>query len=68
MLTQIRALRHSERVLTVTLFTTSNFAPDFPPKEEKVMAYFSGAGATDWTNEAAVIDFTVGNSRVRSIP
>lgn len=30
MLTQMIALRHPERVLTITLLSTSNFAPDLP--------------------------------------
>lgn len=64
MLTQILALRHPERVVTVSLLSTSNFAPDLPPMEEKVMDYFSNAAAIDWTNEASVIAFTVGKWKV----
>ncbi|MDQ0899035.1 alpha/beta fold hydrolase [Paenibacillus sp. V4I7] len=64
MLTQILALRHPERVLTVSLLSTSNFAPDLPPMEDKVMDYFSNAAATDWTNDAVVIAFTVGKWKV----
>ncbi|SFD74057.1 Pimeloyl-ACP methyl ester carboxylesterase [Paenibacillus catalpae] len=64
MLTQILALRHQDRVLTVTLLSTSNFAPDLPPMEEKVMEYFSNAAAIDWTNKASVIAFTVGKWKV----
>lgn len=50
MLTQMIALRHPERVLTVTLLATTNFASDLPPMEEKVMDYFSNMEAIDWTN------------------
>ncbi len=64
MLTQILALRHPERVLTVSLLSTSNFAPNLPPMEDKVMDYFSNAAAIDWTNDAAVITFTVGKWKV----
>lgn len=64
MLTQILALRHPERVLTVTLLSTSNFAPDLPPMEDKVMEYFSHASEIDWSDEAAVIAFTVGKWKV----
>ncbi|WP_348625129.1 alpha/beta hydrolase [Paenibacillus peoriae] len=64
MLTQMIALRHSGRVLTVTLVSTSNFAPDLPPMEEKVMDYFSNMGAIDWTNEQSVVDFVIGRSRI----
>ncbi|MGG4217974.1 alpha/beta hydrolase [Paenibacillus jamilae] len=64
MLTQLIALRHPDRVLTVTLIATSNFAPDLPPMEEKVMDYFSNMEAIDWTNEQSVVDFVVGRSRI----
>ncbi|WP_100405853.1 alpha/beta fold hydrolase [Bacillus solitudinis] len=64
MLTQIISLRHSERVLTATLISTSNFAQNLPPMEKKVMDYFSNAGATDWTNEESVVEFSVGKWRV----
>lgn len=64
MLTQILALRHPERVLTVSLLSTSNFAPDLPLMEDKVMDYFSNAATTDWTNDAVVIAFTVGKWKV----
>ncbi|WP_426448301.1 alpha/beta fold hydrolase [Paenibacillus sp. S-38] len=59
-ITQILALRHPDRVLTVSFLSTSNFAPELPPMEDKVMAYFSETAATDWTNEEAVVAFTVG--------
>ncbi|MFS8215348.1 alpha/beta fold hydrolase [Paenibacillus polymyxa] len=64
MLTQMIALRYPGRVLTVTLVSTSNFAPDLPPMEEKVMDYFSNMGAIDWTNEQSVVDFVIGRSRI----
>lgn len=64
LLTQILALRHPERVLTITLLATSNFAPDLPPMEEKVIQYFSQAAGIDWTKEEAVIAFTVGKWKV----
>ncbi|ALP39230.1 acetyltransferase (plasmid) [Paenibacillus sp. IHB B 3084] len=64
MVTQMIALQHQERVLTVTLLATSNFAPDLPRMEEKVMDYFSNMGAIDWTNEQSVVDFVIGRSRI----
>ncbi|MGQ3481366.1 alpha/beta fold hydrolase [Paenibacillus sp. TY11] len=64
MLTQMIALRHPGRVLTITLLATSNFAPDLPPMEEKVMDYFSNMGAIDWTKEQSVVDFVIGRSRI----
>ncbi|SDD17598.1 Pimeloyl-ACP methyl ester carboxylesterase [Paenibacillus sp. UNCCL117] len=64
MLTQMIALRHPERVLTITLLATSNFAPHLPPMEEKVMDFFSKMGAVDWTSEQAVVQYAVDRSRV----
>ncbi|NEW09717.1 alpha/beta hydrolase [Paenibacillus sp. SYP-B3998] len=64
MLTQIIALRHPGRVRTITLLSTSNFAPDLPLMEERIMDYFSNVGAIDWTNEQAVVEFAIGRSRI----
>jgi len=64
MLTQMIALRHPERVLTITLLSTSNFAQHLPPMEEKVMEFFSNMGAIDWTNEQSVVGFAIGRSRI----
>lgn len=64
MLTQMIALRHPKNVLTITLLSTSNFAPHLPPMEEKVMNFFSNAGATDWSNEQSVVEFAVNRSKV----
>ncbi|MGM1022733.1 MAG: alpha/beta fold hydrolase [Bacillota bacterium] len=64
MLTQMIALRHPDRVLTITLLSTSNFAPDLPPMEERIMDYFSNMEAIDWTNEQSVVEFVLGRSKV----
>jgi len=64
MLTQMIALRYPERVLTVTLLSTSNFASHLPPMEDKVMAFFSNMGAIDWTNEQSVVGFAIDRSRI----
>ncbi|WP_149095025.1 alpha/beta fold hydrolase [Paenibacillus terrae] len=64
MLTQMIALRHPERVLTITLLSTSNFAPDLPPMEERIMDYFSNMEAIDWTNEQSVVEFMTGRSKI----
>ncbi|WP_411501564.1 alpha/beta fold hydrolase [Brevibacillus centrosporus] len=64
LLTQILALQHPERVLTITLLATTNFAPDLPPMEEKVIQYFTQAAEIDWTKEEVVIAFTVGKWKV----
>lgn len=64
MLTQMIALRHPERVQSITLLSTSNFAPHLPPMEEKVMAFFSNMGTIDWTDEQSVVGFARGRSRI----
>ncbi|MFB9329812.1 alpha/beta fold hydrolase [Paenibacillus aurantiacus] len=64
LLTQILALRHPGRVLSVTLLATSNFAPDLPPMEEKVLAFFAQAADIDWANDEAVVEFGVDKWRV----
>jgi pimeloyl-ACP methyl ester carboxylesterase len=64
MLTQMIALRHPERVLTITLLSTSNFAPHLPPMEERIMDFFSNMGDIDWTNEQSVAEFTIDKSRI----
>lgn len=64
MLTQMIALRHPERVLTITLLSTSNFAPHLPPMEEKIMDFFSKMGVIDWSNEHSVTEFAVERSRI----
>lgn len=59
LLTQIFALRHSNRALTLSLVMTSNFAPGLPPMEEKVAEFFSNAGNVDWADEQAVVTSAV---------
>lgn len=64
MLTQILALRHPSRLLSITLISTSNFAPDLPPMEEKVMTFFANSGTINWTDDDEVVDFTVAKWKV----
>lgn len=64
MLTQMIALRHPERVLTITLLSTSNFAPHLPPMEERIMDFFSNMGGMDWSNEQSVVEFAIHRSRI----
>ncbi|RNB70634.1 hypothetical protein EDM55_11640 [Brevibacillus centrosporus] len=63
-LTFYRRKDHVLRVLTITLLATTNFAPDLPPMEEKVIQYFTQAAEIDWTKEEVVIAFTVGKWKV----
>ncbi|GAA3409494.1 alpha/beta fold hydrolase [Paenibacillus hodogayensis] len=64
MLTQMIALRHPERVLTITLLSTSNFAPHLPPMEERIMDFFSNMEVVDWTNEQSVAEYAMDRSRI----
>lgn len=64
MLAQMIALKHADRVLSLTLVSTSNWAPELPPMEEKVIEFFGKAGAVDWSFEQSVIDFAIGRERV----
>ncbi|MGO4698174.1 alpha/beta fold hydrolase [Paenibacillus sp. 2TAB26] len=64
MLTQMIALRHPERVKTITLVSTSNFAPRLPPMEESVIEFFSNMGAIDWTNKQSVVEFAINRSKI----
>lgn len=63
-ITQIIALRHPERVRTIGLLATSNFAPDLPPMEEKIVQFFSNVEELDWEKEQDVIDFSVAKWKV----
>lgn len=64
MITQIIALRYPHRVLTISLFATSNFAPELPPPDDRVNAFFARAGSVDWEDDAAITEFTVEKWRV----
>ncbi|MFB5763694.1 alpha/beta fold hydrolase [Paenibacillus medicaginis] len=64
LLTQIIALRHPDRILTATLISSSNFAPDLPPMEEKVMSFFANVGTINWANEPEVVDFIVARGKI----
>ncbi|MGG4445343.1 alpha/beta hydrolase [Brevibacillus porteri] len=64
MLTQIIALRHPERVRTIILHATSNFAPDLPPIDEKLMEFFSNMGEINWEDEQEVLEVAVAGSKV----
>lgn len=63
-ITQIIALRHPQRVLSTTLISTSNYAPELPPMDEKVMNFFTNIGGVDWENEQSVISYTIAKWRI----
>jgi len=71
MIAQIIAIRHPERVLTLTLIATSLFGGDdnvrdLPPMDEKIPAYHTKGATLDWADEAVVIPYLVDGSRLLS--
>lgn len=64
MLAQIIALRYAERVQSLVLLATSNFAVHLPPMEEKVATFFANMGAVDLTDRESFVRFTINRSRV----
>jgi pimeloyl-ACP methyl ester carboxylesterase len=69
MIAQVAALKHPQRVATITLISSSVFGPDnpdLPPIDEKVIAYHKAAATVDWTDEDAVVDFMTGGWRLTS--
>ncbi len=66
MIAQIAAIRHPQRVLTITMIASSPFAeiPDLPPIDEKILEFHAQAGEIDWSNEKSVTDYLVGGWRL----
>lgn len=64
MLAQMIALRDPERVQSLILLATSNFAAHLPPMEEKVATFFANMGAVDLTDRESFVRFTIDRSSV----
>ena len=67
MIAQIIALRHPQRVLTITLIATSIFGSDennrdLPPMDEKILAYHADGAALNWSDKEAVANYLVAGS------
>jgi pimeloyl-ACP methyl ester carboxylesterase len=65
------ALEHADRVLTLTLLSTSPGGRDLPPPSAELAAYFADRPAEpDWADRSAVIDYIVEDVRAyaRSVP
>jgi pimeloyl-ACP methyl ester carboxylesterase len=63
---QLLAMRDPERVLTLTVMSSTPYSPvepALPGMAEEFLAYFSEAATLDWTDEPAVIDHMVGSWR-----
>jgi pimeloyl-ACP methyl ester carboxylesterase len=66
-LSQLAALRHPSRVLSLTLVASERLAaadPALPGISPELLAYHARAGELDWTDRAAVIDYQVGAWRL----
>jgi pimeloyl-ACP methyl ester carboxylesterase len=60
MLSQILAIRHPERVLTITLIASSPFGTEMeklPPMNSSILEYHSKSASIDWSNREAVINY-----------
>ncbi|WP_328805171.1 alpha/beta fold hydrolase [Paenibacillus albicereus] len=58
-LSQLAALRHPERVLSLTLLASSNYADGLPPMEEKVIEFFTRSASLDLSDARAAEHFGV---------
>jgi len=66
-LAQLIALKHPERVLTLTMIASGKLASedvDLPPIDPKVHAYHSQGPSLDWSDRQAVIKYMVGGWRL----
>jgi pimeloyl-ACP methyl ester carboxylesterase len=66
-LAQLVALKHPDRVLTLTLVASERLAaadPDMPPISPDVLAYHARAAELDWSDREAVLDYQVGAWRL----
>jgi pimeloyl-ACP methyl ester carboxylesterase len=64
---QLLAIRHPERVRTLTLIASTpsaSNAPDLPGMEERVLAHFASGASVDRTDEASVVEFLAAGMRV----
>lgn len=69
MIAQIAALAHPDRVLSLTLISSSVFGPpnpDLPQVDPKILDYHRAAATLDWTNRDAVVDYGVAGWRLLS--
>ncbi|MGE7881632.1 alpha/beta fold hydrolase [Bacillus sp. NPDC094077] len=69
MISQIAAVNHPERILTLTLLATSvigsdNNTRDLPPMDERILIHHANGTNLDWTNQNAVAEYLVSGSRL----
>ncbi|KEK23429.1 alpha/beta fold hydrolase [Bacillus gaemokensis] len=69
MIAQIIAVRHPQRVLTMTLIASSIFGSDdnnrnLPPMDEKILAYHANGNKLNWTDHESVANYLVRGSEL----
>ncbi|MDH4421681.1 MULTISPECIES: alpha/beta fold hydrolase [Bacillus] len=69
MIAQIAAVKHPERILTLTLLATSvigsnNNTRDLPPMDERILTHHVNGKNIDWANQNAVTEYLVSGSRL----
>lgn len=69
MIAQVLAIRHPQKVLTLTLIASSIFESDdndrnLPPMDERILAFHADGATLDWSNEEAVADYLVSGSSI----
>jgi pimeloyl-ACP methyl ester carboxylesterase len=68
-LAQLVALKYPDRVLTLTLIASEQLGPgdpDIPPVDQNILAYHAQAGALDWSDKEAVVEWQVEGWRLLS--
>ncbi len=68
-LSQLIALKYPDRVSTLTLIASERLGPgdpDIPPIDQKILDYHARAGALDWSDTEAVVEWQVEGWRLLS--
>lgn len=63
-ITQIVALKHPDRVLTISLVMTSNYDPGLPKKDRKVTEAFTKISINNWQDKEEVIEYVMDRSKI----
>ncbi|MGW9019654.1 alpha/beta fold hydrolase [Priestia megaterium] len=67
MIAQIVALKHPQRVLSITMIASGIFGSDdnnrnLPPMDEKILAYHANGATLNWSDEESVANYLVAGS------
>ncbi|MCR8630431.1 alpha/beta fold hydrolase [Paenibacillus radicis (ex Xue et al. 2023)] len=71
MIAQIIALRHPDKILTMTLIASTIFGSDdndrgLPPMDERILAFHANGAALNWSDEEMVANYLVAGSGLLS--